>query len=117
MMCSGANFSECFNFLVGQQDVIVDDAYTIVTRVFRGGGFTKDYLYLSGFEKILKLWKNDTDLSPLLVGKTSLDFYGTISEMIQREMIIKPKYITKSILSPVEQDHNGIYEYILSGIK
>jgi len=116
MMCSGANFSECFNFLMGHQGISVDDAYSIVTRVFRGGGFTKDYLYLSGFEKILKLWRNDTDLTPLLVGKTSIDFYDTINEMIQREMIIKPKYITKSFLSPIERNDNGIYEYILSGI-
>ena len=116
MMCSGANFSDCFNFLVGHQDVSVDDAYTIVTRVFRGGGFTKDYLYLSGFEKVLKLWKSDTNLSPLLVGKTSIEFYDTIREMIQREMITKPKYITKSILNPIEQKNNSIYEYILTGL-
>ena len=75
---------------------LADDAYTIVTRVFRGGGFTKDYLYLSGFVDILRMWENDRDLTPLLVGKTSLNFYQTISEMIQREMIQKPVYITKS---------------------
>jgi len=116
MMCNGANFSECFNYLVGTQNVPTDDAFTIVTRVFRGGGFTKDYLYLSGFEKILKMWKNDIDLSPLLVGKTSIEFYDTISEMIQREMIVKPKFITKSIENPIEHESNEIYDYILSGL-
>ena len=116
MMCNGANFSECFNYLVGTQNVPIDDAFTIVTRVFRGGGFTKDYLYLSGFEKILKMWKNDVDLSPLLVGKTSIEFYDTISEMIQREMIVKPKFITKSIQNPIEHESNEIYDYILSGL-
>ena len=84
--------------------------------MFRGGGFTKDYLYLSGFEKILKLWKSDIDLSPLLVGKTSIDFYDTIREMIQPEMITRPKYITKGILNPFEQKNNSIYEYILTGL-
>tara|TARA_B110000483_G_C18072692_1_gene494707 strand:- start:325 stop:945 length:621 start_codon:yes stop_codon:yes gene_type:complete len=116
MMCNGANFSESFNFLVGHHYVSVDDAYTIVTRVFRGGGLTKDYLYLSGFNKILKMWKSDIDLSPFLIGKTSIDFYDTISEMIQRGMISKPKYITKSILNPIEKKDTSIYEYILSGI-
>jgi hypothetical protein len=62
------------------------------------------------------LWKSDTDLSPLLVGKTSIDFYDTIREMIQRGMISKPKYITKSILNPIEKKDTSIYEYILSGI-
>ena len=73
-------------------------------------------LSFSGFEKVLKFWKSDTYLSPLLVGKTSIDFYDTIREMIQREMITIPKYIAKSILNPIEQNNNSIYEYILSGI-
>lgn len=117
MMCSGADFIECFNYLVNQQHVSTNDAYTIVTRIFRGGGFTKDYLYLVGFEKILKLWKADVSLSPLLVGKTSLDFYNTINEMIEREMIAKPKHITKSFEQPIDYESNGIYEYIISGLK
>ena len=117
MMCSGADFIECFNYLVNQQQVSINDAYTIVTRIFRGGGFTKDYLYLVGFEKILKLWKSDVSLSPLLVGKTSLDFYNTIDEMIEREMIAKPKHITKSFEQPIDYESNGIYEYIISGLK
>jgi len=117
MMCSGANFIECYNYLVNQQAVSANDAYTIVTRIFRGGGFTKDYLYLSGFEKILKMWNSDIDLSPLLVGKTSMDFYGTINEMIEREMIGKPKFITKSFVNPADYENNDIYEYIISGIR
>jgi len=98
MMCSGADFIECFNFLVNLHGVSTNDAYIIVTRIFRGGGFTKDYLYLSGFEKILKLWKADVNLSPLLVGKTSMDFYNTINEMIEREIIAKPKKFMNILL-------------------
>jgi len=116
MMCSGADFIECFNYLVNRHRVPTNDAYTIVTRIFRGGGYTKDYLYLVGFEKILKLWNTDVSLSPLLVGKTSLDFYDTINEMIEREMIAKPKYITKSFEQPVDYQNNEIYEYIISGL-
>ena len=117
MMCSGAGFIECFNYLVNQPEITTNDAYTIVTRIFRGGGFTKDYLYLSGFEKILKLWKADVNLTPLLVGKTSIDFYDTINEMIDREMIVKPKYITKRFEHPVNFEDNEIYDYIISGLK
>lgn len=87
MMCNGADFIECFNYLTNNLGVSNDDAFTIVTRVFRGGGFTKDYLYLSGFVKILKMWKSNDSLTPLLVGKTSLEFYDTIEEMINRDMI------------------------------
>lgn len=117
MMCSGANFTECYSYLMINHEISRDDAYILVTRIFRGGGFTKDYLYLSGFNEILKLWKSNVNLSPLLVGKTSLDFYDTISEMIDRELIISPKYLTKSFLSPVGNENNQIYDYILSGLK
>jgi hypothetical protein len=90
---------------------------TIVTRIFRGGGFTKDYLYLSGFVKIYKMWQEQYDLTPLLVGKTSLLYFNTIEEMIGREMIARPQYITKSFLNPKSEENNAVYEYTLSGLK
>lgn len=116
MMCNGADFIECFNYLRNEQKVNETDAYTIVTRIFRGGGFTKDYLYLSGFNRILKLWKADINFTPLMVGKTSIDYYDTINEMIEREMVSKPKFITKSFEQPKEYEKNSIYEYIISGL-
>ncbi len=117
MMCSGADFIECFNYLHGKQQVPSDEAYTIVTRIFRGGGFTKDYLYLNGFVQILRMWNSDQSLLPLLVGKTSHEFYGTISEMIDREMIKSPKYVTRSFRDPIDTTENPIYDYIISGLK
>lgn len=117
MMCNGANFIECFKFLVQQHGVGTSDAYTIVTRIFRGGGFTKDYLYLSGFVRILKMWNQGMDLSPLLVGKTSLEFYDTITEMIDRGMVEKPKFITHSFVNPNMAGNSNIYDYIISGLK
>lgn len=116
MMCSGATFEECYLYLINDQDTGRNDAYTIVTRVFRGGGFTKDYLYLSGFVKIMKMFKNGTDLSPLLVGKTSVEYYDILQEMIERDMVSAPGLITKSIDSPVSSI-GEIYSYIISGLK
>ncbi len=116
MMCNGANFKECFNFLMGHVEDI-NEAYSITTRIFRGGGFTKDYVYLSGFIKILRFYQKGNSLDPLLVGKTSIGFYNTISEMIEREMVQKPSFITKSYLEPQPQENSDIYDYILSGLK
>ena len=88
-----------------------------VTRVYRGGGFTKDYLYLNGFSKLLKFWHDDNDLTPLLVGKTSISFYNTIVEMIDRKLIEKPQFITKSFEKPRTELNNELFDYILSGLK
>jgi hypothetical protein len=117
MMCSGADFIECYNFLVNDHNLDQDDAFGVVTRIFRGGGFTKDYLYLSGFVKILRMWEKGQDLEPLLVGKTSLEFHSVISEMIQREMVQKPIFVTNSFKNPELNKNDEIYKYILSGLK
>ena len=94
-----------------------DYAFSVVTRIFRGGGFTKDYLYLSGFVKILRMWEKRHDLEPLLVGKISLEFHSVISEMIQREMVQKPIYVTNSFKDPELNNNDEIYKYVLSGLK
>ena len=116
-MCSGATFIECFNMLRNDYNVDPELAFSIVTRIFRGGGFTKDHLYLSGFITILRFWEEHNDLSPLLVGKTSLQFFTTIEEMIGREMITPPALITKGFLNPQIEANNAIYSYIFSGLK
>lgn len=117
MMCNGADFNECFHYLIANHQIDQSEAFSLVTRIFRGGGFTKDHLYLSGFVKILRFWENGNNLEPLLVGKTSLNFHSTISEMIERELVEKPKFITQSFIDPKSEHNNEVYEYILSGLK
>lgn len=117
LMCNGADFKECFNTIVKNYKMDVNNAYNLVTRVYRGGGFTKDYLYLNGFSKLLKFWHDDNDLTPLLVGKTSISFYNTIVEMIDRKLIEKPQFITKSFEKPRTELNNELFDYILSGLK
>jgi len=116
-MCSGADFIECYNMLVKEYKENPDEAFSSVTRIFRGGGFTKDYLYLSGFAQVFDFWKAKKDIAPLMIGKTSLEFYNTIHEMIGREMIAAPSYMPKSFVNPKIEKNNPIYQYILSGIK
>ncbi|MDG1721158.1 MAG: DUF1704 domain-containing protein [Bacteroidia bacterium] len=117
LMCNGADFKDCFNTIVKNYKMEVNKAYNLVTRVYRGGGFTKDYLYLNGFSKLLKFWHDDNDLTPLLVGKTSISFYNTIVEMIDRKLIEKPQFITKSFEKPRTELNNELFDYILSGLK
>jgi len=116
-MCNGANFIECFNLLRIDYNVDPDLAFSMVTRIFRGGGFTKDHLYLSGFITLLGFWEGHNDLTPLLVGKTSLQFYNTIEEMIGREMVSTPSLFTIGFMKPQPDNNSAIYSYIFSGFK
>ncbi|PTM03414.1 MAG: hypothetical protein DA439_07060, partial [Bacteroidetes bacterium] len=55
----------------------------------RGGGFTKDRLYLSGLHQLLT-YGNDLPLDWLLAGKTSLAYVDLIQEIGDDIPIIKP---------------------------
>lgn len=116
MMCSGADFKEVYHYIIDEYKEDKKETFNLVARVFRGGGFTKDYLYLAGFAQIHKLWKKGYDLTPLLIGKTSLKYYNTIVEMTERGFLTPPKYITQCLENPQTEKNHSIYEYILDGL-
>jgi hypothetical protein len=91
------------------------EAFYITARIFRGGGFTKDYLYLKGFRDVLKYHGQHKDLTGLLIGKTSMEYKPLITEMTDRGIIHPPRYRTRSFLQPVKPD--PIIEYVLAGLK
>jgi len=117
MMIDGADFKKVFRFLVNEHKLDVDHAFYMTTRVFRGGGFTKDYLYLRGLKEMYKFWKTGKDLGPLLIGKTSLEFYGTINELLERGILKKPEHITSVFAKPKHDLNNPIYDFVLDSIK
>jgi hypothetical protein len=83
--------------------------------VFRGGGFTKDYVYLKGFTEMLQYWRKGMKLDNLLTGKTSVAYLGTINEMVERGFLIKPRQITRTLENPVQG--KAELEYMLRGLK
>ena len=115
MMVSGMTFHTVFNRLRDDYAISVDDAFGLTTRVFRGGGFTKDYLYLSGFRDMVALYKSQ-DISALLVGKTSVEFLDTLNSLIGRGILQKPQHVTPAIASKPVLD-NPVLNYIVSSIK
>lgn len=116
MLVKGADFKKTYRHLVNERQMDVEEAFYLVTRAYRGGGFTKDYLYLRGFRDVYKFWKDGNDLSPLLIGKTSLEFYHIIAEMIDRGLLHKPTYITEPFKNPQTDKNDPIFDYIIKGI-
>jgi Uncharacterized protein conserved in bacteria len=55
MLTSGKSFNETFLTLHEHYNMAPENAFYLTTRVYRGGGFTKDALYLKGLKTILKL--------------------------------------------------------------
>ncbi|HLT50605.1 MAG TPA: flavohemoglobin expression-modulating QEGLA motif protein [Arenibacter sp.] len=77
-LIKGYSFSDTFDMLYGQYKLERDRAFTITMRVHRGGGFTKDSLYLSGLGKIYKRYKKGISMDPLLTGKVALEQEDTV---------------------------------------
>jgi len=111
MMVQDYDFSRTFKSLIEDYGLARDSAFTLTSRVYRGGGFTKDRLYLTGLQKVLQLRQSGQSLEPLLVGKTSADYLSTIKEMMEMEIVMKPRFSPAAWESPVAPE--PILDYLL----
>ena len=114
MMINGLDFKAVYHELVNSYYIEPNEAFIITTRIFRGGGFTKDHLYLKGFIRIYNHWKSGKSLEPLLIGKNSIQYYDIYKEMIARELAFSPKYVTSILKKPIKARKE--VEFVLSGL-
>jgi uncharacterized protein (TIGR02421 family) len=114
MMVQDYDFSRTFKVLTQEHGLSPDAAFNLTARVYRGGGFTKDYLYLSGLQKVLKLHQSGVSIEPLLVGKASIAYLDTIKEMITTGMAGKPHHLPRAWQASVEK--KPILDYLLTAI-
>ncbi|MBE3651536.1 hypothetical protein BOO92_15135 [Vibrio navarrensis] len=105
-------------FLLLKEQYKADDmtAFTITARVYRGGGYTKDYLYLRGFRQILNAYDNlGDDFNLLLAGKTEIRYFSAIKALVKDEILLPPKFISPAIAKPAQAD--PIYKFVANALK
>jgi len=112
-MLEHGDFVKTFHALVNEFNIDREFAFTITTRVYRGGGFTKDHLYLKGFRDVLNLAKNRS-IDNLLVGKTGLLDFEIVSEVVERGMIAKPSPLFDLTYKPTGDE---VLDFIVNSIK
>ncbi|NQX85950.1 MAG: DUF1704 domain-containing protein [Flavobacteriaceae bacterium] len=95
-LAKGYSFSKTFRLLHNTYDLNREDAFYMTVRAHRGGGFTKDYLYLTGLIKVFNYHKQCKDLSLLLTGKVSMEYVDTIQYLIQEKYAVHARHITSS---------------------
>lgn len=88
-LSEGASFVETFRTLDDEYGFTQRTAYNITMRVYRGGGLTKDAVYLRGLQAILAYVQKCGDLNPLLVGKMAVEHIPVIKELQYRK-VLKP---------------------------
>lgn len=96
-MIDGADFVESFHNLVRNYGFSEFVAFTIAMRIYRGGGLTKDIIYLRGFMEILKYIEKGEDIKPLYAGKISLSHISIMKELELRKILnpvpLMPRYL------------------------
>ena len=111
----GYNFSDTFHLLHNQHKLNRDKAFAITLRVHRGGGFTKDHLYLRGIRNIYKYAKKGEDLGILLTGKVSQEYIPTIQKLQDLGLAVGPKHFTDAYVDNDNKDPN--LDFILKSLK
>ena len=114
-LAKGYSFSRTFRMLHNDYDLEREEAFYISIRAHRGGGFTKDYLYLTGLKKIYDYHQKEKDLGLLLTGKVSLEFVDDIHYMIEKGYAVKPKHYTDSFLQ--NNNTSKTVDFILESLK
>jgi uncharacterized protein (TIGR02421 family) len=93
----GTGFLDTFRVLHGEHGFSARTAYQVTMRVYRGGGFVKDHLYLKGLARLLHYLGSGGSLEPLWVGKFGFDHVPIIEELLWRGVLkppsLKPRYL------------------------
>lgn len=114
-LAKGYPFSRTFRLLHNQYDLDRESAFYITLRAHRGGGFTKDYLYLSGLKKVYDYYHAGKDLSLLLTGKVSIEYVDEIQSLIKKGYAVPAKHITDSYAE--NKNTNKKVDFILRSLK
>jgi uncharacterized protein (TIGR02421 family) len=97
-----ATFIDTFRLLHDKHEIAAKTAFTTTLRAYRGGGLTKDAIYLQGLRDLLGYLSKGHDMEPLYVGKIALEHIPVIQELRLRGIVQPP-----ALLPRFWSDENG----------
>lgn len=93
----GASFVECFHSLHDDHGFRPFTAYNMTMRVYRGGGYTKDMIYLRGFLELLDYLSREEEVELLYCGKIAMGHLHLLRELrwrdVLRPLALTPRYL------------------------
>lgn len=100
-LTEGATFIDTFRELHDVWGFAEKSAFSITTRVYRGGGLTKDVVYFRGLNRILEYISEKKEIDQLYIGKIGFD-HITIAKELQWRKVIRPAKLRPSYLDDGE---------------
>lgn len=95
--------SEIFEQLYERYRVPIADAFDIAVRACRGGGLTKDSVYLKGLWDLMAYLSDGEDLAFLHLGKFAMEQRQVVKELMEQGWVQPPKLIPRHL-----QTHEGL---------
>lgn len=96
-LLEGADFIETFRGLHSGHAYSARAAWSLTMRVYRGGGFTKDAVYLRGMNWLLDYIGRGGDVEILWSGKISGESLGLVKELhlrgVLQPMPLRPRFL------------------------
>lgn len=103
-MLRGMTFVETFRLLVDSYQFRPRKAFGIVTRIYRGGGLTKDAIYLRGFKEVCDHLSGDGDLEILFLGKMARHHLPDLRELLHRGVLGAPSLLPNYLKLPAAKE-------------
>ena len=90
LLTDGAEFTDVFDTLRSRYGFGRRPAFVITTRVFRGGGLTKDVVYLRGLRDLIAYLREGHEFEHLFIGKFSLSELPALRKLRKEGRIVPP---------------------------
>lgn len=103
-MLAGADFVETFRMIRDDHGFTPRTAYTITMRIYRGGGFAKDAVYLRGFRAVLAYLRDGGDPAMLFVGKIAARHIPVVRELQFRDVLTRPPLLPRFLREPASTE-------------
>jgi uncharacterized protein (TIGR02421 family) len=100
LMLHDADFAEVFACLHDNYLIDTEDAFDISVRAFRGGGLTKDAVYLAGLSDILDYLAEGEPFEDLFIGKFALSQLDTLRELSGAGWVRRPDVMPRYLEHP-----------------
>lgn len=99
LLIENASFIDTFKELNKTYGFNERTSFIITVRTYRGGGLTKDAIYLRGLIRLMDYLKNGGDLDTLFIGKIALEQVPVIQELQWRGVLhpvpLRPSYLLR----------------------
>jgi len=99
-MTRNAEFLDVFRMLTEDHNFSQRSSYLITMRVFRGGGYAKDAVYLRGLNYVLRYLSNGGNFTNCFIGKMGGDHMPVIEELLLRNILKPPAVLPRYLTNP-----------------